>query len=416
MKQTFVREIHHRAQSHRVDIRCRLMLSLNHKCIGKAACYRPVRKQSNAGYTLLELMLALALLGALMTVAWTLMGTYRDAELRGWKLAYRTQTIRAARQWLESDIQHLLRQVAVSPAVNANPARLIGNSLGFTASIAPSIDPLPFLQQALSNPQAEFSASAPQESTANLYSDDDAIIAQAQLALWPAETLQVEYALTPLADQTASTNNSPLQPANPSDLQFSLTRRELLEPSSTLNNGAVAGNASQLDISAERVLTAQDLYRQTDEQPATSGISIRETRLDGLTNVRFQYFDGVSWKPEWHSEQVGGLPLAIALVFDFPPRAAMKPSAIRAPSSGINNASDIIASGDLALSESPALGLSFADAAPATEPIADTSQSSESDLMQSAASEVKIIVYVGGQISALASQRPIGSRTSGDFE
>ena len=95
----------------------------------------PVR----SAYTLLELMLALALLGALMTVAWSLMGTFRDAEQRGWKLSHRTQTIRAAREWLQSDIQHLLQNepsVANSPAIKS---RLNGNTLGFTASIAPSL-------------------------------------------------------------------------------------------------------------------------------------------------------------------------------------------------------------------------------------------------------------------------------------
>ncbi|MCA9131805.1 MAG: type II secretion system protein, partial [Planctomycetales bacterium] len=134
-----------------------------------------LRPLPRAAYTLLELMIALGLLGMLLSVAWSLMGTYRDAEQRGWKVARRTQVIRAARSWLESDMQHVLlsdspSQVAAarsggSPAASglsgvlptAPPGaasanwRFVGNAQGFSATIAPSLDPLPFLERLMTD-------------------------------------------------------------------------------------------------------------------------------------------------------------------------------------------------------------------------------------------------------------------------
>lgn len=368
----------------------------------RSHCRRNILR-SSAAYTLLELMLALALLGALMTVAWSLMGTFRDAELRGWKLAHRTQTIRAAREWLQSDAQHLLQHDLTASSAGTSNARLNGNSMGFTASVAPSIDPLPFLEQVMTNPLA------------NLSSDAEAAVTQARLSLWPPDTMQVEYKLTPLDNQATTISSFPMPPTDPSDLQFSLTRRELLDASAEQPYHSSPVNDSQLSSAPERVLTAQDLYRQTDDTIESSGISIRETRLNGLTNVQFQYFDGISWKREWNSDRVGGLPLAVALVFDFPARADMMPTEVSSAPSAIGNESGLIDSGGLIPSKSPGALVSFADAALAAEPAAESSSSSESSLVQAATHDVQIVVYLGGQGRAQENQQPLSYRARRGF-
>jgi len=361
-------------------------------------------------------MLALALLGALMTVAWSLMGTFRDAEQRGWKLSHRIQTIRVAREWLESDMRQLVQKEQV--LANVKKSRLSGNSLGFTASIAPSIDPLPFLENLMSNPMDGPSVlsnpRAEKEPTASLYSDNEAIVAQAQQAPWPAETLEVEYKLTPEENSTTA-DTSLLQPTDLSEMQFSLTRRELLDTAVVQSDRNLSSQSNNL---ADRVLTAQDLYRQTDETTQSSGSAIRETRLDGLTNVQFQYFDGISWRRQWNSDQIGGLPRAIALCFDFPARANMKPPEAKTTRSesdgGLSDPSDLLASNPIGS------GMSFADAALAAEPTAETSSVSESSLMQSATHEVQIVVYVGGQAKSKSDRQSFGTqrntRSRGSFE
>lgn len=362
-----------------------------------------------AAYTLLELMLALALLGALLTVAWSLMGTYRDAEQRGWKLAHRTQTIRAAREWLQSDVLHLVQTesgAANAANMNAMKSRLSGNSLGFTATIAPSIAPVPFLERLMSNPMDDAAEAVDVEPIASLYSDTDAIVAEAQRALWPAETLEIEYQLAPLESGSAEDTTSMQQAIDLTDVQFALTRRELLDASAVSSQ-----NRDTLPLAnlAERTLTAQDLYRQTDSTALSHGVPVRETRLEGLTNVRFQYFDGQNWTSDWNSDQKGGLPRAIALSFDFPARGDMKPPERRAATRG-----ELGDSADPLQSEDPTAKRTFADAALSAEPIAELASSGEKGLMQAATHEVQIVVYVGGKVSgAPTSPRATSGRARG---
>jgi type II secretory pathway pseudopilin PulG len=367
-----------------------------------------------AAYTLLELILALALLGALMAVAWSLMGTFRDAEMRGWKLSHRTQTIRAAREWLQSDMQHLLQPELLPASTGASNARLNGNSMGFTALISPSIQPVPFLEQLMTNPLANTNAASEEIPAASLFSDTDTIALQAQSSLWPAETLNVEYQLVPQEASATGVRAPAMPPTDPRDTQFTLIRRELLDASRVDSIRNPNLNASQVNSDAERVLTGQDLYRQTETTSQSSGVAIHETRLDGLTHVQFQYFDGVSWRPEWNSDQSGGLPRAIALGFDFPARAAMKPSQVSTVSSAVDNAIGTEDSGGVSSNLSGSMQ-SFAESALAAEPTVSISSSGESSLMQVATHEVQIVVYVGGQASAHLSQQPFDSRVGGDF-
>lgn len=354
----------------------------------------------SSAYTILELMLALALLGALMTVAWSLMGTFRDAEQRGWKLAHRTQTIRATREWLENDVQHLL-QNSVDTSQGAQ-SQLIGTSQGFTATIVPSLDPLPFLQELMTNPLGEYNEPNEPEVSSQSALGFDANAVVVQPSLWPSESLQVEYQLEPIDEGSAPTESQTLTVTSLVDTQFTLTRRERLSPGAMPSN-EVAGSLLALPSAADRVLTAQDLYRQTDTSAVTTGIAIRESRVDGITNAQFQYFDGQSWREDWNSNEAGGLPKAIALCFDFPARADMKvpESKPTQPSSEDN----------LLESSAGNSQLSFADAALAAEPTAESSNLGESGLMQAATHEVQVIVYVGGVLTS-PGPRPLASSAS----
>ena len=283
-------------------------------------------------FTLMELMIALGLLGALMAVAWSLMGTFGSAEIRGWKLANRVQTIRSARDWLESDMQHLALSGSPTnlsmPALSEGP-RFTGDSLGFTATIAPSDDPIPFLGNLMSDtigPERKKAASTrsarTQSSTTQLTKLDMDYSATRDDAtsstIWPAETIEIEYRLSPEATQSVR----PLAAlaGNTFDTQFVLTRREIANTNTLMT----------VDVPSERVLSAQNLYRQSDDVSISSSSAFRESRLEGLTKVQFQYFDGSSWRPEWDSVRQGGLPIAIAFGFDFPAVSDMQPPSVPA--------------------------------------------------------------------------------------
>lgn len=348
-------------------------------------------------FTLMELMIALGLLGALMAVAWSLMGTFGNAEIRGWKLAHRVQTIRSARDWLESDMQHLALSVSPTsfniPSLSEGP-QFTGDSLGFTATMAPSVDPIPFLENLMSDAMGtERNNSAPMQSpqmqspsiqspstplgnrdmdySATRDADD-----AAPSTIWPADTVEIEYRLTPTSTSSVRPLASLAGDTNTDDAQFVLTRREMADSRSTM----------MFESPSERVLSTQDLYGQSDEARMSSRSPLRESRLEGLTKVQFHYFDGNSWVSEWSSVQQGGLPIAIAFGFDFPAASDMKP-----PSSASDKRSE---QGNSMLDNSSAADLPFAGDAMVAETSQRTSQENKG-MMESSSNEVQIVVFVG---------------------
>lgn len=347
-------------------------------------------------------MLALGLLGALLAVAWSLLGTYRNAEVRGWKLSHRVQTVRSARDGLEWDAQHLITSsetispVLVSPSISrgvpqppgpktttiqpAKSHRFTGSAMGFSATIAPSIDPIPFLENLMSDATQSDRESPGLESLMGDQANDNA----ASNSPWPAETIEIEYRLTPMTSSTSQSNLPSQSTAlgnEMDDSQYVLTRVETI---------ASIGQTMEANPS-ERTLSAQDLYRQNDDSFLDSNQSYRESRLEGLTKVQFRYFDGTTWKSNWNSDQQGGLPCAIAFGFDFPAT-----SEIQLPPTSGPEASDEegTMSEQLQTAEFP-----FAESALATESIAESSAGSSPAIMESSTSEVQIVVLVTNGVS-----------------
>jgi type II secretory pathway pseudopilin PulG len=366
-----------------------------------SSAWKRDRRSLRFAFTLMELMIALGLLGALMAVAWSLMGTFGNAEIRGWKLAHRVQTIRSARDWLESDMQHLA--LSVSPTVSSIPSlsegpQFTGDSLGFTATIAPSVDPIPFLENLMSDAKGpERNNSAPMQSprmrsprmqspsiqspsmpfgkpdldySATMDVDD-----LAPSTIWPAETIEIEYRLTPTSTNSVRSVATLAGKPITDDTQFVLTRREMVDSQPT----------TTFEIPSERVLSTQDLYGRSDEAMMSSRSPSRESRLEGLIKVQFHYFDGNSWISEWNSVQQGGLPIAIAFGFDFPAVADMKP-----PSSASVKRSE---QGNSMIDNGSSADLSFASDALVTETSQLTSQDNKG-MMESSSNEVQIVVFV----------------------
>jgi len=341
------------------------------------------------GFTLMELMIALGLLGALMAVAWSLLGTFRDAEMRGWKLSHRTQTIRSARAWLESDLQHLVlvaaHQQPVSSArsnltIQASSAVFHGNSMGFSATISPSIDPIPFLGNLMSEGDDVGPVVSPDELAMVGELGDVATPG----SLWPADSVEVEYQLVPMTSKPSaqSTASSRGLDGMLGQTPYSLVRREQLD----------ASTDSTLTTPSERVLNVQDLYRQQDAESFTNAKRSRETRLEGLMHPQFRYFDGVAWVSQWNSNQRGGLPRAIAFGFDFPAAADIQHPSEREASEKTENDS-----------------LEDAVLEHEQDTMAEVAGSEIQGLMTSSTNEVQLVIYVavGGIPSAEASPQPI---------
>ncbi|MEZ6150270.1 MAG: prepilin-type N-terminal cleavage/methylation domain-containing protein [Pirellulaceae bacterium] len=369
---------------------------------------QPSNSKSRRAYTLLELMIALGLLGALMSVAWSLMATFRDSEERGWKITRRTQIIRAAHAWLQSDAQAMLGP--------SDEFLFTGNSRGFSATIAPSLDPLPFLERLLSDSSAsdEFDsrnatarsaqglAANPSPLSGALSSMDSELSGTlSDASPWSPEQVQIEYELLPVNIARPIDSTDTTRPAVTSELdeiQFMMVRRELIggsqSPSaqSSSMQSTVQGDAIGFDSElspSDRVLTGQDLYRQNDDRQQLRGIPIAQSRLEGLIRPQFQYCDGVSWKDSWNSRSDGGLPAAIALRFDFPARAQMQPPQPRRAREAWEDEAEF----ELQASTE----LSAADLALAGEAQAELETDPDASLMESDQFEVQMVILVAGR-------------------
>ncbi len=354
-----------------------------------------VRKAKH-GFTLMELMIALGLLGALMIVAWSLLGTFRDAEMRGWKLAHRTQTIRSARAWLENDMQHLivdatLRQPVLPLGSNSKKqsgaAVFHGNAMGFTAVLSPSVDPIPFLGSLMSDGSEPSSLDAREE----LGVDEGLGDASLPASPWPADSVEVQYELRPMV--TSRSASSKILDSVLDSTQYSLVRREKMD---SLGRTALAPPS-------ERVLSGKDLYRLEDQAIVSSAVATSESKLDGLMRPQFRYFDGVAWVAQWDSIQRGGLPRAIAIGFDFPP------------------STDIVHPSEREFDERPEVDPSRVDEFTALSQFNPAEQEQESSLerggdkqgiMISSTNEVQMVILIAGGVpsNATESNQPSPSR------
>lgn len=254
------------------------------------------------GYTLLELMISLVLMATLMLVAWAILDSYRNAEMRAWNQAYQMQVMRIAREWLESDAACLMepRTPGVSSAspTDALPASdwqgFRGDSQGFEVDLIPSVDPLAWLQ----------SVTRAEEPLSTTTPPPEAMNPNPGGATDPLAVHRLRYRF--VDSDTASDDALELV-----DLQ-----RELV-PRNRWSKVAPA-NAS------EKLLGAADLYRTSDDAlpPDAAGPTNQRTEsIRNLVSPQFRYSDGSEWSSQWDSQLQGSLPRAIELSFDLPSAA-----------------------------------------------------------------------------------------------
>jgi hypothetical protein len=254
--------------------------------------------------------------------------------------------------------------------------------MGFSTVIAPSIDPIPFLENLMSDAVQPEQASSLESSLLGVNPmGEESSMAAVSSSPWPAEAVEIEYQLIPVLSDSFSSSDS-VSSSGPrlgisDQTRFVLTRREMLDTNAK----------SVVDSPSEQVLTAQDLYRQSDEDIPVRSQPIKEFRLEGLMNAQFRYFDGAAWRSEWNSAQQAGLPHAIAFGFDFPATADMK-----APSDTTTQPSNADAS---SLENKLETNFPISGSGLSTEPMAEDASASDQGLMESSTNEVQIVIFVG---------------------
>ena len=270
----------------------------------------------------------MGLLATLLAVAWSLLGTYRDAEQRGWNVSQRMQTIRLVRETLERDLlqvvvpEHQLKlqnpgvmpmdsngraaTTFASTGVDGSElkASFRGNSNGFTTVIHSTVDPMPFLDRFLRGDDGD-NLSVPRD--AGPLSDLESQRRQQSWPLWLPDRMTVEYRLRPVVSRSTTS------PA------LSQTEEEswILVRTEHSNLQQVQTPEESVFETTERTLSIADLYRSNDEASTPDQQTLRESTFHGLSLARFLYWDGSQWKSSWNSEAIGRLPSAISLSFDL---------------------------------------------------------------------------------------------------
>ncbi len=254
-----------------------------------------------SGYSLLEVVIAMTLLVGLLAAGWSLLGNYRDAEMRGWSLVQRVQAVQVTRRWLEDDLLHVIPL--------KTDVKFVGDSTGFRTTIRPSIDPVPFLDQLFGGEVRDGLKAEPVlEATSN---SDLANAASTSVSVWPPDQLMIEYRLEP--SQTDSQENTESEStAQLNEPQFGQTVNDVNSQRSTL----IRREFAPVNKSVERELTLSDLYRTQEDSNTSPSVVQNQRELPGLVRPKFAYFDGQNWKVTWDSTVAGQMPSAVALSFD----------------------------------------------------------------------------------------------------
>lgn len=315
-----------------------------------------MKPRKRSAFTLLELLIALALLGGLLLLAWSIMGTLRLAESRTEGLAGRVRIIQSARNWLENDLQHLVGGMAGpsnTSSVQAgmplgafstsgtlsgvtlsagNPGTTVffqGDPGGFVANLLPSFDPLwmmePWFTESSTTdvmprlPHPNRTVRVEYRAVGDRAISDGASFDRGggESSRYPSD-IELGSRVQPETDRSVRENTalaedpfrSPDGPRSQSENGLRRTVRGLQKP--TIDR-------RRIDVGEQRQLTTADLYRLTDVDSLgkREAESTTSATLSGLQRLRFRYGDGRRWHSSWDHGSRGGLPRAIEVCFDL---------------------------------------------------------------------------------------------------
>lgn len=164
-----------------------------------------------------------------------------------------------------------------------------------------------------------------------------------------ATQLQIDISRLPRVDeyQTVASPLDPTLAAIPSDIKTVsyFLQSTMLSPGEVVDPLADPGPFGQ-QFAAEG-LVRREVDRSLAQYAMTSGnaqtlMRTGELLASEVVGLQFQYFDGLQWLPEWDSQLMGGLPLAVEIVIAIAPQAATEPQGVFTPA-------ELAAAGEAAL-------------------------------------------------------------------
>ncbi|MFO0912591.1 MAG: type II secretion system protein [Pirellulales bacterium] len=273
---------------------------------------RPASPDRN-GFTLLETLIALALVGIIMSTVWSLLTMFARVERQGAERALKLQLVRSICMQLQNDLDRLAVPVDgsdVSGAAAPPPAMLIGSSSELQIFCRTAVDPWSGAagrQTLATNPISDAtsnSSSSTVSATGGRFGADSPYqLVRYQftpsLSLPPNSAMQV---VTPgPLDSTGTADNSPLStPSGPMAAGNDLLPGAMLASSLDAPTSSAIGT-SAMDGSQPNVVWA-GLRRTESSWPVASplvGAQVPGDEVPELKRCRFRYFDGARWLDSW---------------------------------------------------------------------------------------------------------------------
>ena len=276
----------------------------------QSATCRPTRCANNAGFTLVEILLALGLSVALMVAVYSALDLYRHFTTVGRDEMKQSQLARSLLRKMEADIRSSMFQPPKKNATSISTRSSSENSNSSSNSSSSSSDN---------------STSAPSDDQSHIIDPIDALSGEKTGIFGDAETLvlHVNRPSRPLL-LTAETTDDIL-PGHESDLRS--IAYFLATPGAAGLQGLVgddgsggsgekaAGGFARLEGDRLRITLADET---TDMETLSSQTEILAREINFLG---FRYytkgFDGLEWLESWNSTSDGGLPLAIEITLGF---------------------------------------------------------------------------------------------------
>ena len=241
---------------------------------------------SRLGYTLLEVLLALGLSGMLMLLVYTAMQTYWQLSTAGRIDMERGQLARTLVRRMEMDIRSVTYKAEKQQQAAGSEEQAADEGAG--------------------NTQTGTGSDASSDTTTIRIEEDDTYLTADVHLIGTSSSLEM-IALRPTRNRTGTLEDELFAGAE-SD------RRKVGYMFMTAGTDGLGGlYYRNVDQQLESMMEA--------EGSAIDPLSQYELLAAEIAYLEFQYLDGTtsSWVSEWHSRDMGGLPRAIKITFQFHP-------------------------------------------------------------------------------------------------
>jgi Tfp pilus assembly protein PilE len=320
---------------------------------------RPART-TNAGFTLLEVMLVAVLATVILSALWAVLGTYEKLFTRGQSRMERAQLLLSVSEQIRTDLQSTIPDTATTmPGATASVRRfgLFGSERSVQLDVLQiATNQLPSLAAADADPSGDNASRNTPSMTSRIIaaSAGDSGSDRSPKAF---ELRTIQYRMKQPAGSSLAAAAEP----------SGLVRRELDWETPTASAGSTGSPRPRMASAASVRGNASGRQRGFSIAGATTETNALDGDSDALdpndptttlvpevANLSFRYYDGGSWSTDWNSLTRHSLPVAVEVTISLanPDETASAKTSASAKSGVRGKGTDVAASNIVATNDS----------------------------------------------------------------